>query len=129
MDDRDASLLVAVGLRPTPISVEDHHMRYRVLLAVTFLGLIAALLADPASAQSLVSATLPTSRSVQVGHTATAFATIINTGNSAALSVSISLQTNIPAGFTYQTTDPQTNALTGTPNTQSTFRPTAPRAF
>src|SRR5262245_14156836 len=92
-------------------------MRYRVLLAITFLGLIAALHADPASAQSLVSATLPTSRSVQVGHTATAFATIINTGNSPALSVSIALQTNIPAGFTYQTTDPQTNALTGTPNT------------
>src|SRR5262245_21169790 len=64
--DRDAGAPVAVGLRPTPISVEDHHMRYRVLLAVTFLGFIAALHAGPASAQSLVAATLPTSRSVQL---------------------------------------------------------------
>jgi hypothetical protein len=29
----------------------------------------------------------------------------------------LSLQTNIPATFTFQTTDPRTNALTGSPNT------------
>src|SRR5262245_48712948 len=92
-------------------------MRYRVLLAVTFLGLIGAIHAGQASAQSLVAAILPSSRSVQVGSPATAFATIINSGNDAAFSISISLQTNIPASFTYQTTDPQTNALTGSANT------------
>ena len=91
-------------------------MRYRVLLTVTFLGLT-ALHAGPASAD-LVAATLPTSRSVQVGTTATAFATIINTDkNNFAMGVSIKLQTSLPASFTYQTTDPQTNALTGSPNT------------
>src|SRR5262245_32528315 len=99
-------------------------MRYRVLLAVTFLGLSALLHAGPVSAQSLVAATLPTSRSVQVGTTATAFVTIINTDrNNIALSVSISLQTNIPASFTYQTTDSQTNALTGSPNTPVNIPP------
>jgi hypothetical protein len=92
-------------------------MRYRVLLAVTFLGLIGAIHVGQASAQSLGAAVLPSSRSVQVGSPATAFATIINSGNDTALSVSISLQTNIPATLTYQTTDPQTNALTGSPNT------------
>ncbi len=80
-------------------------MRYRVLLAVTLLGLIGTLQAGQASAQSLVAAVLPTSRSVQVGSPATAFVTIINTGNATASSVGISLQTNIPATFTFQTTD------------------------
>jgi hypothetical protein len=92
-------------------------MRNRVLLAVTFLELIGAIHAGQASAQSLGAAVLPSSRSVQVGSPATAFATIINSGNDTALSVSIKLQTNIPATLTYQTTDPQTNALTGSPNT------------
>src|SRR5215475_14415846 len=92
-------------------------MRYRRLAVLALLASIGALPAVPASAQSLVAAVLPTSRSVQVGSPATAFATIINTGDDAALSVGISLQTNIPASFRYQTTDPQTNALTGSPNT------------
>src|SRR5258706_13188530 len=106
--DRDASAPVPVRLRPKPLSVEDHHMRYRVLLTVMFLGLIGMLQAGQASAQSLVAAVLPSSRSVQVGSPATAFPTIINTGNNTALSVSISLQTSIPASFLYQTTDSQT---------------------
>src|SRR5262245_2498568 len=97
--------------------MEDQLMRYRVLLAVTFLGLIAALPAGQASAQSLVAAVLPSSRSVQVGSPATAYVTIINTGNIVALNVSIALQSNIPASFLYQTTDSQTNGLTGSPNT------------
>src|SRR5262245_34027166 len=92
-------------------------MRYRRLAVLALLASIGALPAVPASAQSLVAAVLPTSRSVQVGSPATAFATIINTGDDAALSVGISLQTNIPASFRYQTTDPQTNTLTGSPNT------------
>src|SRR5262249_32889797 len=92
-------------------------MRYRVLVAVTLLALVDAFHAGPASPQSLVAGVLPPSRSVQVGSPATAFATIINTGDNAATNVGISLQTNIPASFTFQTTDPQTNALTGSPNT------------
>lgn len=65
----------------------------------------------------LVSAVLPASRSVQIGNTATAFATIINTGSWAATGCSIAPLTSLPASFTYQTTDPATNALTGTANT------------
>src|SRR5262245_7789548 len=104
-------------------------MRYRFLLAITFLGLIEALHAGPASAQSLVAAVLPSSRSVQVGSPATAFATIINTDNNVALNVGISLQTNVPVSFTYQTTDPQTNALTGSPNTPVNIRGQGSQSF
>ena len=65
----------------------------------------------------LVSAVLPASRSVQLGDAATAFATVINTGSETATGCSIAPLTSVPASFTYQTTDPATNALTGAPNT------------
>jgi hypothetical protein len=65
----------------------------------------------------LAAAVLPASRSVRVGAVATAFVTIINAGNATATNVGISLKTSIPATFNYQTTNPMTNALTGTPNT------------
>src|SRR5262249_12932392 len=57
------------------------------------------------------------SGSVQVGTTATGFATIINTGTVTATSCGIELLSSIPADFSYQTTDSATNALVGTPNT------------
>jgi len=66
---------------------------------------------------TLVAAVLPTSRSVEVPATATAFATIINAGPDNASSCSIAPATGIPASFLYQTTNPATNALTGTVNT------------
>jgi hypothetical protein len=65
----------------------------------------------------LVSSVLPSSRSVQVGTPATAFATMINAGQSTATSCSITPVTNIPATFLYQTTNPATNQIIGTPNT------------
>jgi len=65
----------------------------------------------------LVAAVLPSSRSVEVGNTATAFATIINSGSSAASGCEIVPVTPVPANFVYQTTNPATNALTGSPNT------------
>ena len=68
-------------------------------------------------ATTLVSAVLPSSRSVQVGIPATAFATIINTGSITATSCGISKVSSIPANFTYQITDPATNAVIGTLNT------------
>ncbi len=74
------------------------------------------MVAAPAEAQ-LFAAVLPTARSVQVGEPATAFATIINSGSSPATGCTISPFTSVPATFLYQTTDPATNALTGTPNT------------
>ena len=70
------------------------------------------------AAASLVASGLPSSRSVQLGDTASAFATIINMDTGAAATgCSIAPVTSVPAGFSYQTTDPATNGLIGTPNT------------
>src|SRR5262245_27591724 len=71
----------------------------------------------------LVASILPSSRSVQVGTPATAFATIINAGTSPAIGVCISPITSIPAEFTFQTTNPNTNQVTGTPKTAVTIGP------
>ncbi len=65
----------------------------------------------------VVSAVLPASRSVQVGMPATAFATIINTSSNVATNCGLGFGSTVPAGFVFQTTDPATNALTGTLNT------------
>jgi YVTN family beta-propeller protein len=66
---------------------------------------------------TLLAAVLPTSRSVEIGTPATAFATMINAGPADAATCTIAPQTGIPASFVFQTTDPITNALTGTANT------------
>jgi hypothetical protein len=66
---------------------------------------------------ALAAAVLPLSRSVEVGATATAFATMINAGPGTASTCTIAPATSIPARFVFQTTDPTTNALTGTANT------------
>jgi hypothetical protein len=71
----------------------------------------------PPSASPLLAAVLPESRSAQPGGTVTAFATIINTSTSTLPGCFIAPATSMPATFVYQTTDPTTNALTGTPNT------------
>jgi subtilase family serine protease len=65
----------------------------------------------------LLAAILPASRSAVVNNPVTAFATIINTGGSAASDCSIAPVGNLPANFLYQTTNATTNALTGTANT------------
>ena len=67
-------------------------------------------------AQSIAAAVLPSSRSVQVGTFATGFATVINTGSITATNCGISLLTAIPATFSFQTTNPLTNQVTGSPN-------------
>ena len=72
--------------------------------------------AEPAPVTTLVAASLPTSRSVQVGSAATAFATIINSGSAAATDCGIAPLTTVPADFAYQTTD-AANALVGTSDT------------
>jgi N-acetylneuraminic acid mutarotase len=69
------------------------------------------------SSSPLIAAVLPGSRSVQIGTPATAFATIINTGQAAVSGCAISPITNVPASFTYQTTSLATNQVTGSPNT------------
>jgi len=72
---------------------------------------------DSGAPTSIVAAVLPSSHSVQVDTTATAFATIINAGEVTATSCGIELLSSIPANFSYQTTDPATNEVIGTPNT------------
>ena len=62
---------------------------------------------------NLLAAVLPASRSAVVNGTATAFATIINSGAATAPGCSIALATGQPVTFHYQTTDPKTNAVTG----------------
>src|SRR5262249_823617 len=59
---------------------------------------------------------LPSSRSIEVGATATAFVTVINAGVPTATAVTLSPQGGLPGTFVYQTTDPATNAVSGTPN-------------
>jgi hypothetical protein len=66
---------------------------------------------------TLLSAVLPESRSARVNGPVTAFATIINTGPTTATSCSIAPASTLPANFVYQTTNPATNALTGSANT------------
>jgi hypothetical protein len=78
---------------------------------------------------SVVAAVLPSSRSVQVGTSATAFATIINTGQAIAASCSIALLTSVPASLIYQTTDPATNQVTGSPNVPANIAAGAAQSF
>jgi hypothetical protein len=70
-----------------------------------------------AAADDLVAAVLPLSRSAQIGQTVTAFATVINSSGGALSGCTASLP-NFSGTFVYQTTNPATNALTGSPNTQ-----------
>src|SRR6185437_7984895 len=72
------------------------------------------------STASLISSNLPISRSIQLGHIATAFTTVINTGGAQGVSCGLAFGPfieAIPATFGYQTTDPATNKLTGSANT------------
>jgi hypothetical protein len=77
----------------------------------------ASFVANTAGNLTLVAAVLPTSRSVEIGATPTAFATMINAGPADATTCTIAPATSIPADFLFQTTNPATNAVTGTPNT------------
>jgi probable HAF family extracellular repeat protein len=78
----------------------------------------------------LVAAILPASRSVEVGGApATAFATIINTGSTAATGCSVQPPEGVTANFTYQTTSATTNGLVGTANTPVSLAPNAAQSF
>jgi sugar lactone lactonase YvrE len=75
---------------------------------------------------TLFASVLPGARSVELGATATIFATIINTGAQALDNCQITPASTsgatLPAvSMSYQTTNPATNALTGTPNTPVTI--------
>ena len=78
----------------------------------------------PAAPPALLAAVLPVSRSVQLGTTATIFATLINSGPAPLVDCAIQLPADAQPGLTlgYQTTDPATNQPTGTPNTPVTIK-------
>jgi hypothetical protein len=71
----------------------------------------------PKPKPTLAAAVLPVSRSVQVGSPATAFATIINLGATAASGCAPALETALAhAAFAFHRTDPVTNRPIGSPN-------------
>jgi hypothetical protein len=79
---------------------------------------------NPLPPSPAVSSVLPGGRSVEVGATATVFATMLNGSTTAALTgCTIGLPSTAPASLaiSYQTTNPATNAPTGTPNTPVTI--------
>jgi hypothetical protein len=71
--------------------------------------------AHSALADDLVSSVLPLSRSTKVGQAVTAFATVINTSGRDLSGCSVSLP-GFPGTLAYQTTNPATNAVTGSSN-------------
>jgi hypothetical protein len=77
----------------------------------------------------LLAAVLPASRSVEVGNVASAFASIINPGAVAGNACGLVPSTALPATFIFQTTDPTTNQLTGTPNTPVTIAAGATQSY
>jgi hypothetical protein len=79
----------------------------------------------------IIAAVLPASRSAVVGSPVTAFATIINTGTSTATGCETAADPTLPLpiNFSYQTTNPATNALTGTLNTPVNIPAGAAQSF
>ncbi len=79
---------------------------------------------------ALVASVLPASRSVAIEDAANVFATVINTStDTAATQCSIEPVTPLPAIFRFQTTDPQTNVVTGTLNAPVTIPPGGAQSF
>ena len=68
---------------------------------------------------TLFASVLPGSRSVQLGHPATLFASLVNADTTGLQGCQAALPVTAPAGLTlsYQATDPATNGLIGTPDT------------
>ena len=79
----------------------------------------------------VLASVLPGSRSVELGNPATVFAMMMNTGATALQSCEIFLPLGSPAGLTmtYQTTNPSTNALTGTQDTPVTIAGNGSQSF
>jgi len=72
--------------------------------------------------ERLVSSTLPTSRSVRVGDSATVFATLINNSPETATGCKVEPGVDLPTGFDYQATNPATNEpIAGTENSPMTL--------
>lgn len=89
-----------------------------------------SLFRDP-PAPAVRSAVLPFARAVGIGETATAFATIINPASSGGTATDCQLVMHgaLPGEFSYQTTDPATNAPTGPANTPADIPVGASQSF
>src|SRR5262249_1892293 len=72
--------------------------------------------APAAQAPPLAAAVLPSSRSVQVGATATAFASVLTSGTATAIGCTIAIPPGLPTSFSFQRTDAN-NFPIGSPNT------------
>jgi virginiamycin B lyase len=70
----------------------------------------------PASSSPVFASVLPASRSVQAGATATVFASIVNSSGFTAVNCGPSIMSPTPVSFSFQTTSPATNAVTGQAN-------------
>ena len=115
----------ATGIRGVRFAGGSHDAFARFdNFSVTFSGTVCAGEASPAPT-SLVSSVLPSSRSVQVGRTATAFASIINTGSTTACGAGISLPSGIVASFKYNATNCGTNVVIGADDTPVNIAPGA----
>ena len=70
------------------------------------------------AASPLAASVLPGGRSVETGTAATVFASLLNTGSTALSGCGVTLPSTAPSGLSlsFQTTDPSTNDVTGTPN-------------
>lgn len=101
---------------------------FRIRSAIGLLLVLSGLLSAAAQAQ-LVAAVLPVSRSAQVGSGVTVFTTIINSGEVAGVNCRIGLDSLIAATLDYQTTNPGTNAPTGTINTPVDIEPSQFQTF
>ena len=78
----------------------------------------------------LFTAVLPSGRSIQLGQTATGFMSVYNDGDTPARGCVISAPVySFPGELNFQTTDPATNALTGTPNTPVDIAPNSAQTF
>lgn len=74
-----------------------------------------------AASADIFGSVLPISRAIQVNTTATAFATVLNAGTTAAANCKLTIPNTVQGTFSFQTTDPSTNAPTGTANTPVTI--------
>jgi hypothetical protein len=99
---------------------------------IWFTGYLAnaiGVLTPPASTSPLLAAVAPSSRSVQVGNFATAFAVILNNSGTTAQGCGLAPVTAVPANFSFQTTDPTTNSLIGTANSRVSIPPGGSQTF